>query len=229
VTLNRFARIAIPLNAILAAGLLLRHPAAIRAAHGWLAVAGAVVILTLYWFALHQIERTLDASLMRLGAFFGAIAAFVFAAEFLVEYTFTPRDNTFLGEVEFGLVLLMYFAAGVAACRRGQRLKDGVRASFLSATIASLIWMTALLSTSILFWGSTRQFAVLRAEGEYEDFARSGMADFQAFVVQDFLGACFYHLLLGPLIAAVLGATGSAMAITARRVFGRTRVRANLE
>ena len=51
----------------------------------------------------------------------------------------------------------------------------------------------------------------MRAEGDYEDFARSGMSDFNAFIMEDFLGAIFFHLLLGLLVAAVLGALGGVL------------------
>jgi hypothetical protein len=52
---------------------------------------------------------------------------------------------------------------------------------------------------------------VLRAEGDYEDFARSGMSDFNAFIMEDFMGATFFHLLLGLVVAAVLGVLGGLL------------------
>ena len=61
------------------------------------------------------------------------------------------------------------------------------------------------------FRGSPRQVQVLRAEGDYEDFARRGMSDFNAFIMEDFMGAIFFHLLLGLLVAAVLGALGGLL------------------
>jgi hypothetical protein len=34
------------------------------------------------------------------------------------------------------------------------------------------------------------------------------MSDFNAFIMEDFLGATFFHLLLGPLLASLLGLLG---------------------
>jgi len=55
---------------------------------------------------------------------------------------------------------------------------------------------------SYAFRGSPRQVLVLRAEGNYEDFARSGMSDFNVFIMEDFMGATFFHLLLGLVVTA---------------------------
>ncbi|MFI5896181.1 hypothetical protein ACIA5D_39380 [Actinoplanes sp. NPDC051513] len=52
---------------------------------------------------------------------------------------------------------------------------------------------------------------VWRAEGIYDDFARSGMSDLPAFVLQDFWGAGFFHLLAGLVLAAVFGSATAAL------------------
>jgi hypothetical protein len=56
-----------------------------------------------------------------------------------------------------------------------------------------------------------RQEQVLAAEGTYTDFARSGMSDLSAFVMEDFLGAGFFHLILGLMLAVILGTMGVAI------------------
>jgi hypothetical protein len=38
------------------------------------------------------------------------------------------------------------------------------------------------------------------------------MRDFHTFVMEDFLGAAFFHLLLGPILATILGACGGLVA-----------------
>ena len=63
-----------------------------------------------------------------------------------------------------------------------------------------------------------RQDAVFRAEGNYDDFRRSGMTDFNAFIMEDFLGASFFHLLLGPLLAGVVGTIGGLVGLGLRRL-----------
>ena len=67
------------------------------------------------------------------------------------------------------------------------------------------------------FFGTMRQHRVFLAEGNFDDFARSGMHDFNAFMMEDFLGAGFFHLLLGPLIAWILGLIGGLVAMRFRR------------
>ena len=43
------------------------------------------------------------------------------------------------------------------------------------------------------------------------------MSDFNAFIVEDFMGATFFHLLLGLLVAAVLGVLGGLLGKAAVR------------
>jgi hypothetical protein len=81
-----------------------------------------------------------------------------------------------------------------------------------SSGIAALIWLEALLVIIYCFHGSGRQTQVFRAEGNFEDFIRSGQTDFDAFIMQDLMGAGFYHLLLSPIIASLVGAVGKGVA-----------------
>ena len=139
---------------------------------------------------------------------FGGLAGVVFAGEVILEYVFLPADNTHYGVVEFGIVLTLYFGAAFVAALRLSSLSNAVLTSVASAFIASLIWIIAVLVVFYAFRGSARQTQVLRAEGDYEDFARSGMSDFNAFIMEDFMGAAFFHLLLGLVVAAILGFLG---------------------
>ncbi len=75
-----------------------------------------------------------------------------------------------------------------------------------------------LLSTYYVFRGTPIQEQLFRAEGTYEDFARSGMSDFAAFAMEDLLGAGFFHLLLAPIIGAVLGGMGGLIGKGLRRL-----------
>jgi len=118
---------------------------------------------------------------------------------------------TGMGLVEFGTVFTLYFASAVATAVRSRPVKDAVLTSVASAVIASLVWVIVVLLVFYAFRGSPRQEIVFRAEGNFEDFARSGMKDFNAFMMEDFMGATFFHLLLGPLVAAVLGVMGGLL------------------
>lgn len=70
------------------------------------------------------------------------------------------------------------------------------------------MWYIVLLTITYAMKGTPRQAMVFRAEGNLDDFAHSGPANFEAWLMQDLLGAGFYHLLLGLIIAAILGDVG---------------------
>lgn len=71
-----------------------------------------------------------------------------------------------------------------------------------------------LLAGYYVFRGSAATERVWRAEGTYEDFARSGANDIRVFVLRDFWGAGFFHLVAGLIIAGVFG-TATALAVRA--------------
>ena len=116
-------------------------------------------------------------------------------------------------------MLTLYFGSGFVSALRSLSQKNAILSSVVTAFIASLIWVICVLAVFYAFHGSSRQALVLRAEGDYDDFARSGMNDFNAFILEDFMGATFFHLLLGPLVAAVLGILGCLLgkAVSSRR------------
>jgi hypothetical protein len=142
---------------------------------------------------------------------FGLLAGAVFAGEIILEYILVPANNSRYGMVEFGTVLILYFASAFVSALRSLSIKNAVLTSVSSAYIASLVWVITVLAVFYAFRGSPRQVLVMRAEGNYEDFARSGMSDFNAFIMEDFMGATFFHLLLGLLVAAVLGVLGGLL------------------
>jgi hypothetical protein len=182
---------------------------------------GAIIILLLYgligWrgpailFRQPPIVATVAISL---GLFGGA----VFAGEVILEYVVLPADNTRWGLVEFGLVFLVYFTAGLLVAWRRLPLRSCVTAGTATAIISSLIWFIAVLACFYVFLGTESQSQVFRAEGNYDDFRRSGMADFPTFMMEDFFGAGFFHLLLGPLIAAILASMGGLIGMGLARL-----------
>jgi hypothetical protein len=149
--------------------------------------------------------------ILRWAVIFGLLAGAVFAGEIILEYILLPTDNRQYGMVEFGTVFALYFASAFVSALRSLSIKNAALTSVTSAFIASLIWVITVLAVFYAFRGSPRQALVLRAEGDYDDFARSGMSDFNAFIMEDFMGATFFHLLLGPLVAAVLGVLGGLL------------------
>jgi len=149
--------------------------------------------------------------ILRVASIFGLLAGAVFGAEIILEYVLLPTDNSRYGVVEFGLVFFLYLASACVSALRSRSIRNAVSTSVACAFIASLVWVIIVLVVFYAFRGSPRQELVLRAEGDYEDFARSGMSDFNAFLMEDFMGATFFHLLLGPIVAAVLGGFGGLL------------------
>lgn len=183
---------------------------------GWLlvpstspiSVGGACFILTAYglvgWFAFGRIQPEVFTR----AAVFGLIAGGIYIGEILLEYVLLPRDNTSWGLIEFGAVFFVIFLSGLVAAWRSKRVSNAILAALVTGMLGSMLWLIAALLTFYLFRGSARQALVFAAEGNYADFARSGMGNFDAFMMEDFFGAGFFHLLLAPLIAAILGTLG---------------------
>lgn len=141
----------------------------------------------------------------------GICGGTVFAGEVLLEYLVLPADNTRFGYVEFGAVFLCYFLAGAWPALRKLPFRCSITAGTGAAIVSSLLWYLSVLACFYLFYGTERQAQVFRAEGNYDDFQRSGLSDFPTFIMDDFLGAGFFHLLLGPLFAAFLASAGAAV------------------
>jgi hypothetical protein len=174
-----------------------------------LSVSWAVLILCIYalisFWGAPLLER-IQPPVVQLVFALGLACGFVFMAEILLEYGLLPRDNTLFGTVEFGLVFLGYFLAGLLAFLRTRRWYAALTVAVATSMLASLLWALAILLTFYVFRGTPAQKLVFMAEGNFDDFIRSGMHNFDTFVMEDFFGAIFFHLLLGPLAALILGA-----------------------
>ena len=173
-----------------------------------ISILGACLVLGIYGLLNAWVLPRLNAKVLRGAVTFGLLAGLIFVAEILLEYALLPQDNTKWGLIEFGIVFFLYFLAGLWTSYRTQRLASGTLAAVSSAMLSALIWLIAILSVFYLFRGTPQQAQVFVAEGNYADFANSGMADFNAFIFEDFLGAGFFHLLLGPILASLLGTIG---------------------
>jgi hypothetical protein len=187
-----------------------------------LSVAAAAAMLIGYGALGLTLKSLRSSADLQASTIAGLAAGAVFAAEILLEYIFLPPNNVVWGYAEFGTVFLIYafVAAWVASC--GRPLGNAIRAAALAAVISSLIWCLVLLSTFYAYEGTSAQTAVLIAEGDPEDFIRSGMSDYRTFLIEDIFGATFFHLLLGPIIAAVLGLISTLPIVAFRRLSGRS-------
>jgi hypothetical protein len=181
-----------------------------------LSVGGALAILFLYgglgYAALPWLCR-LEPRLWRWIVTCGLLAGGIFLGETALEYYLLPADNTLLGQLEYGGAFLLFFIAGAVGARQSARCRVGVVAAAGSALLASLIWVIVVLGFFYTFRGTPQQGQVFLAEGNFTDFAASGMKSFGVWIMEDFLGAVFFHSLLAPLAAAVVGALGSLLGL----------------
>jgi hypothetical protein len=168
-------------------------------------IAGVCFILVAYGLAGLLGFPRLRPENLQLAGQFGLLAGGIFATEIILEYVLLPRDNSGWGLIEYALVFAVIFGAGVVQAYRSRRIRSGILASVVSGMLASVIWLIFVLLTFYIFRGSARQALVFTAEGNYADFASSGMQDFNAFIIEDFFGGGFFHLVLVPLLAAILG------------------------
>ena len=174
-------------------------------------VLAASAILIIYglaaWFAPQKVER-ISPTILSTAIRLGLIAGLIFTGEIILEYILLPTDNSIFGLLEFGSVFILYFLAGAFTVYRTDSLRNGVLSAVSTALIATLIWTIVTLGVFLLFRGTPQQAVVFQAEGNYIDFAQSGMTDFNTFIIEDFMGAVFFHSLLGPLVASILGGVG---------------------
>lgn len=80
-----------------------------------------------------------------------------------------------------------------------------------------LIWYATLPAAYHLYASSSRLDDVLRAEGTCDDSHRSGITDLNAFIMQDYLGAGFFHLILWLVIAVIFATIAAACTRLIRR------------
>jgi hypothetical protein len=69
-----------------------------------------------------------------------------------------------------------------------------------------------ILLTYYLFIGTPQEARSLQSDQVIVDFQRSGMSDLRAFIMQDYMGGRFFHSLLSPIIAGILGLFGGLVA-----------------
>ena len=176
-----------------------------------LSIAGACFVLVIYGLIGYFGFPRIRSEILILVGVFGLLAGAIFAGEILLEYAILPKSNTSWGVIEFGGVFAVYFLSSVVVAYRRKGIRYGILAAVVNSMLSSVVWLIFMLLMFYVFRDTTRQELVFTAEGNFEDFARSGMSDFNTFVMEDFLGAGFFHLLLGPIIATILGTIGGLL------------------
>jgi hypothetical protein len=204
--------------AILSAALLVvygiyRFPGVMQDPSSRSGLLGFILILVFFgvtaYFGPSILERRSPLAL-RMANRAGLLAGAIFILEMLLEIILLPAYNSAFGQIEYGLVLVIFFFTALDVARRTS-WGNGVLAALWAALIASLLFILGIFLFFFLFNGTDRYMQVLAAEGSLEDFARSGMTDLNLFLMGDFLGAAFFYSLLLPLVAALVGCIGAGV------------------
>ena len=184
-------------------------PTSLRTGGGIFALGGAALMqvalaaLALAGpFALRRWRAGATASLT-----VGAGLAFIYLAIIVAEFL-GVRDNITI----LALFIAAAFAAGAWTGWRSGQWRQGVMAGVWSLLIGTALWTVGDLLINYLFWGSPQQYGFMAFDGAVEEFRRAGGGDWNAYLIQDMLGATFFHPLLSVIVGAIAGVAGGVLA-----------------
>jgi hypothetical protein len=185
---------------------------------GLIAAAAGVLVAGSYgligWFGARSLERR-KSRILRLSLPWAIAAGVLFGSSMLGEYLI-PHDND-AGKVValgvFGSFFALLFAAGVSGTLATGRVATGALAGFWTALIASELWVLFLLAIYLGFLGTPQEARFLEVDQVLADFERSGQPDLRAFIFGDYMGAVFFHSLLGAIFGLLLGGLGGWAAL----------------
>lgn len=212
---NRFLRraiiILVPVNlALLLVGVAQYPPVLSQGGLPGLIAAAAIVLI--YGFIALFSPISIGKAhplIVRQGSILGLVGGFVLSADLISGYIIHDADTSARTSlVAYGFFFLLILTASVLTIRRTGNFSSGMMAAVWCVVTALLIWFCVEFVSFYLLASSPGGAAFVASEMQ-EDFARSGATDYQAFVISDFFGAGFFHLLLGLIIALILGALGT--------------------
>ena len=212
VTRLRFGIVAVVVCGIILVfiGLLL-YPTTISAA-GILAPLAPILILIVYATLGLSQARVTPPSTLRIGVRIGLIIGLWFIASSIFEYivVLNVSANQTTGLVTYAAVALLFLSAGFIGVRQDGHLRSGIVSALWSAVVGGLLWFLITFALLYLFKGSAHETNVQDLE-MLGDFQRSGMSDYSAFVMSDYFGAGFYHMILLPLASVIFGTLGAGL------------------
>lgn len=171
---------------------------------------GALALYAMVAWLLPPLATRFPASeaAARVGALFGVVGAAIEIASTALESLWQiPQSIITVTTLGAMLSLFALFAAsGFVGGRRTHAFALGVGAALCSALVAMPL---VVAFGFLLIYTSLPQLA--RNEVGDPDYARSGWTDVRAFAIANTYDAGFTHLVEGPVIAAILGAVGSAL------------------
>jgi len=189
------------------------------ASGGMLRFIGASAALVAYWAVSEWVRRTSlpDFRLATTpGAAIGILIGALGIGNHFVEVFSGLRAPVpaVLGVGMFGLMFLGFGSASSTAHSRTHAVGPSIFASVWSALVSSATIVFFALTIGLLF--TTRMQIILASE-----IAASGVGDPRAFVVRNLFDGAFTHLVVAPLVSAIVGAVSFLVLLFVRRAHGR--------
>ena len=179
---------------------------------GSLSVLAPVGVLLVYgllggWITAHPPRD--HAAALRTGTACGVVSGLVSVAH-MAQEAYVPLPPRELAIVTWVFILAMFAPwafAGFAAARRTRHVPLGLLAA---------VWSSAVCMVLTVSFGFGQLLTSLdrlqRHDVGSPDFLRSGWTDLRAFAIADIFEAGFWHLVIGPIVALLLGGIAATAA-----------------
>jgi hypothetical protein len=190
--------------------------------HGALSPAGTIVALLVYAGVAEWARRaTSDAT--RVALALGAKVGLLIGILAVINHSFEAFSSVrapvpaILGVSMWGLMFFCFGGVAAATSDRVGSIGLGIVASLWTGLVSAAATVLFACSVGLVFM--PRIQLVLAG-----DFASSGMADSRAYVVRNLFDNAATHLLLAPVLAAIVGAVGGLVLSILRPLARRTVV-----
>lgn len=179
---------------------------------GLLGICADIVVLTIYGFlalfspiALGKI----NSGLLNRSVLLGLIGGLGLVIDLVSDYLIGPTGDYSATSslTAYGIFLLLLLISAILAAQQTRKFISGISAAIWSVLTALLLWFFVEFTAFYLFATTPSGTKFIQLEMQ-TDFERSKSTDFQGFVMSDFYGAGFFHLLLGLFFACFLGSIG---------------------
>jgi hypothetical protein len=192
------------------------YPPVLQQPGGLLLVLEPVGALLVYAFFILWATRTPTPEHERallIGTLFGAISGVISISHIVRENygTMSPRVTVLVTLAAILAMFLPWAFAGFQAVRKTGRVRLGVFAAVFGAVVCMVL--TVSFGFGELLTSLPR---LAQRDAASPDFLRSGWTDLRAFVIADVFDAGFWHMVIGPAVATVLGGITSALASVRR-------------